>query len=108
MSSQKNQIDRKVRIELLRAHADLERKELCYLSQQIGSSLQPSSILTGLKGQLFHGLIAPEVVVPIEKEIIIHLVKCCFNMIIQVSVRMSILCCYSWMKPVIFIWITYE
>lgn len=56
MSSQKNQIDRKVRIELLRARAALERKELCYLSQQIGSSLQPSSILTGLKGQLFHGL----------------------------------------------------
>ena len=55
MQAPKNKIDRKVRIEILRARAALEREQMCYLTQQLGSSLQPERLWDVARGRLTQG-----------------------------------------------------
>lgn len=55
MSRVNNKVERQVRIELLRARAAVERQELCFISRQIGASVQPENILALLKGQVTRG-----------------------------------------------------
>ncbi|GAA5089274.1 MULTISPECIES: hypothetical protein [Paenalcaligenes] len=56
--AKKTEINRLVRIELLRARAELERREACYLAREISSSLQPEHLLGMVKGQFTQGLSA--------------------------------------------------
>lgn len=51
MSRVNSKIERQVRIELLRARAAVERQELCFISRQIGASVQPENVFALLKGQ---------------------------------------------------------
>lgn len=43
-------VERQVRIELLRARAELERQELCAYSREFGRSVQPSNLLNATLG----------------------------------------------------------
>lgn len=56
MSKLNSRVERQVRIELLRARAAVERRELCYISRQIGASVQPENIFALLKGQFSKNL----------------------------------------------------
>lgn len=51
MSKSNSSLERRVRIELLRARAAVERQEMCAITHQIGQSLQPDHIFGLLKGQ---------------------------------------------------------
>ena len=51
MTTPNAKLDRRVRIELLRARAALERQEMAYLTRQIGSSMQPENIMALFKGR---------------------------------------------------------
>lgn len=55
MSRVNSKVERQVRIELLRARAAVERQELCFISRQIGASVQPENIFALLKGQITRG-----------------------------------------------------
>ena len=56
MTKHKTKLDRQVRIELLRARAELERKEMCYLTYDIANRVQPTQLMALLKGQLMQGV----------------------------------------------------
>lgn len=58
MSKLNHKVERQVRIELLRARAAVERQELCFISRQICSSVQPENIFALLKGQVSNTLSA--------------------------------------------------
>lgn len=52
MSKPNSNLERRVRIELLRTRAAVERQELCVLTRQISQSLQPEHIFDLFKGQV--------------------------------------------------------
>lgn len=56
MTTPNTKLDRRVRIELLRARAAVERQEMCYITRQIGASIQPENIFALLRGQISQGI----------------------------------------------------
>lgn len=50
MSQKNNELDRRVRIELLRARAAYEREQICYQTRQLSQTLTPKSLF-GLLSQ---------------------------------------------------------
>ena len=52
MSKTNPKLERRVRIELLRARASIERQEMCLITRQIGQSFQPDQMFDLFKGQL--------------------------------------------------------
>lgn len=56
MSRVNQQVERRVRIEMLRARAAVERQELCFYSRQLSHAVQPDNLFSLLKGQLSQGV----------------------------------------------------
>lgn len=56
MSTANKKLERQVRIELLRTRAELERKELCYITRELSSQLKPMNLIDLLKGQVVQGV----------------------------------------------------
>lgn len=56
MNYPKTKLDKRVRIELLRARATIEREEMGYLVCQLSTELKPANIWSLLKGQLMTGV----------------------------------------------------
>lgn len=55
MSQHNSYLDRKIRIEVLRARAAIERGQMCEIVNELGQSLEPSSLFSGLKQQVIKG-----------------------------------------------------
>ena len=49
-------LERKVRIEVLRARAAVERGQLCKVASELSHSLEPSTLFNVVRSQLTHGL----------------------------------------------------
>lgn len=58
MSKRNSYLDRKVRIEVLRARAAIERGQMCEIVNDLGQSLEPASLLNGLKQHVTKGFSA--------------------------------------------------
>lgn len=56
MSRLNAKLDKRIRIELLRARATLEREEMGHLVCQLSSELRPGNVLGLIKGQLLAGV----------------------------------------------------
>lgn len=54
MSKHKVTIERRVRIELLRSRAEIERYELCKATEALCATVQPANLLNLAKGQFSH------------------------------------------------------
>lgn len=56
MSKNNSYLERKVRIEVLRARAAIERGQMCEIVNDLGHSLEPSSLFNGLRRQVTKGI----------------------------------------------------